>query len=188
MTSSYRQSIIESATNGKSRPIVNSTPARIEDTYCALMDVAGEKIFLSLPSLDSSTLNSPSVIDAMSDAIERGISLTLFLANYKEEDIVKTALGRRLAYYLNRGVSGIQVCQTSLDAAVTLRGQKQTVSICLNDAYGFLIQFATEDGLAFGNTFQEEVASKVSSIFDEMGKQSTVLDILPTPKFQKLAE
>lgn len=162
--SDYSKFVGGLAKNKENRIFLNSDEEHGLIVYINLLKTAKNQIRIFAGRLCEHIGNKPEFVEAISDFIERGGTVSILLNNYDEKTIVKSPLFMRLAYYISEKKS-ISIKKTEVTARLGSNGQ---VHFAIADNTAYRLETDIVERTAQCNFNNATIAAKLIEVFDEV--------------------
>ncbi len=114
--------------------------AKIIAAYSAIFDTSGENITMCVVAENLEILGAKQIVDSMSDYIERGGVISIYINNYGQVDASKSLVLQRLGYYQVIAPGKVCIYSTDMAPVAEIDGKKQNANIAWSDCSSFIIQ------------------------------------------------
>lgn len=162
--SDYSKFVSGLAENKENRIFLNSDEEHGLIVYVNLLKIAKKQIRIFAGRLCEHIGNKPEFVEAISEFIERGGTVSILLNKYDENIIVKSPLFMRLAYYVSEK-KNISVKATEVTAHLGNNGQ---VHFAIADDTAYRLETDVVERTAQCNFNNATIAAKLIEVFDKV--------------------
>lgn len=173
----YRALIHQLAETSSTKVFYNQDAQHAEIVLTEIFEKSKEIIRIFAAQLNDDPPVSDDYIRKLSDFIERGGKVRIMLNKYEQQNVLKSELFKRLAFYVLKK-EDIQVKETSATVYYTNDPDKKELHFTLGDSCIYRIETDVQERMAEGSFNNEVVAKKFIDMFDKLFTEGEDINLI----------
>ena len=175
--SEYKTLIHQLAESGSNKVFYNQDAQHAEIVLTEIFEKSKETIRIFAAQLNDNPPVSDDYVRKLSDFIERGGKVRILLNKYEQQNVLKSELFKRLAFYVLKE-KDIQVKKTSATVYYTNDPDKKELHFTLGDSFIYRIETDVQERMAEGSFNNDVVAKKFIDMFDKLFAEGEYIDLI----------